>query len=249
MLRPGLGNIANEPLEARPCVGLKLNFASALSSTRSLSASGQPLTNCTMRADPKELDRLDLYLWSLGLFIANFSVVERLMQQTLWHYAGIAAPTAPAVFTGIRTETAISLIGRIAEAQKWKEDRKREIQYVFSQLGMINRLRNDLLHYGATTELEEPEKWIISNEVFAHTADRVRRVPISPALLDGAAEDLYKISVHLHVVTMDDDVTADQLRKYHEVLQQPWRYKQPSPAPKSRKTRLAHPKRLRPPRS
>ena len=33
------------------------------------------------------------------------------------------------------------------------------------------------------------------------------------------------LPMHLHMVTMDDDATADQLRKYHEALQRPWRYK------------------------
>jgi len=91
----------------------------------------------------------DTFNLALGRFVSIFSMVETNLQTYVWGFAGVPAPTAQAIFSGIRVKGAMQLINRISDAQKWKQERKNELAYTFLQLGMINNLRNDVLHYGA----------------------------------------------------------------------------------------------------
>lgn len=89
------------------------------------------------------------YMFALGNFISMFSALEAKLQAALWKFAGVTPPGAQAVFSGVRVNGAMQFINRLADAQNWDKARKDELQFMFAQLGIINRLRNDLLHYGA----------------------------------------------------------------------------------------------------
>jgi hypothetical protein len=146
----------------------------------------------------------------------------------------------------------MSFIRRIADAEKWRKERREEIEYLFSQFGMINKLRNDILHYGATdlaTGLAEPEEWLLSNELFAHTADRIRQMHITPRLLEDAAADLLTISVRLGILGLGNALSARHRATLRSVLGGAWRYKPPPPATPARRTRRTRQARRSPPRS
>jgi hypothetical protein len=187
------------------------------------------------------------YYLSLGQFVTIFSEIESDLQAALWHLADVPSPTAQAVFTGLRVNTLISYINRIADAQKWSKERKREFEYVFSQLGMINKLRNELLHYGS--QLEGPDKWLVTNEFFAHTPEKVQPTRLSPAILDAATHDLGKIGAHIFLwvggETILSHVSNEQRDAFLEVLNSAWLYKQPQRGQRPRKSRKTPPKRKR----
>jgi hypothetical protein len=73
------------------------------------------------------------YLLVLGRFVALFSRVEIDLQKVLWKFAGVQAPTAQALFSGVRVDGAMQFITRIADAQNWDDTKKDELEYVFSQ--------------------------------------------------------------------------------------------------------------------
>jgi hypothetical protein len=190
----------------------------------------------TTWAGPTQLHRTDYYLWALGFFVTNFAVIEGILQKAVWHLAGLKPPMAQAVLSGLRTETATSYIRRIADAYKWSAGRKREVEYILGHLLLINRLRNDLLHYGAT-KIEGSENWLITNEPFVHVPEKIRHTHISPKMLTDAGEDLYKISVHLGMLIWSDEEIADgDMERYREVLQNAWRYKSHGQNPQDRRT-------------
>src|SRR5712692_9287026 len=90
------------------------------------------------------------YWESLGRFVSAYSSIEVTMQLALWTFAGLSRPMARALLAGsTRIDAAMNLISKVAEAQKWKASKKRELNVIFSHLGIINKIRNDILHFGA----------------------------------------------------------------------------------------------------
>jgi hypothetical protein len=135
------------------------------------------------------------YWQALGGFVSMFSLVEENMQAALWRCVGVGAPVAPAIFSGTRIDAAMGYIRRIAEAQNWPRRKQDEIADVFKQLGELTRVRNDILHYGAS--MTGPDEWVVSTKLVAHTKDRIRSTKISVAILNQMSDDLYKIMLHL----------------------------------------------------
>jgi hypothetical protein len=183
---------------------------------------------------------------ALGEFVAQFAAVENNMHLALRTCAGVSAQMAATLFSGTRTEAAAQNIRRISEAEKWPEPRAKEAEYIFKQLSEINRVRNDLLHYGAKpiseNKLVPPlgaDEWIVSNELVAHTPERVRKTKITPAILGLLTRDLQKIRMTLVVLFAPGGEQA-RPRWDHE-LKRAWLYKPAQPSQKAgqspRKTR------------
>ena len=133
----------------------------------------------------------DRFYAALGRFVAEFSDVEAYLQTVMWRAAGVKPPVAPAVFSGVRIDQAISFMNRIADAKRWPKRRRDEFSYLSQQLGIINKLRNDILHYGAETDYAG--RWLVSNEKFIHTPERLRETYIDERELANATSDLKKI--------------------------------------------------------
>ena len=163
-------------------------------------------------ATPKEMASVLIgigerqYFESLGRFISAFSQTEVNLQTVLWHFAGVSSPIAPAVFSGVRADQAMSRINRVADARRWKQSRKDKLECVFTQLGHIKKLRNDIMHYGATPSSFSFTDWTVTNRLFAHVEERIRIIPISAGILDSAIHDLQKITLSsdLHGVGPED---------------------------------------------
>jgi hypothetical protein len=184
-----------------------------------------------------------IYHQSLGKFVSTFSMVECALLWAFWECAGVPSPIAQAVFSGTRIDGAIGFINRIADAQKWRKSKKQEFQYVFTQLGHINKLRNNILHYGAT--LDVPGQWIVSNALFAHIPEKMHTVAISRTVLEDASEDLLKILAHLLVLSYGKWMPRASLRLASRVRKTAWRCKLPLPDHPVQKTRSTPRKRQR----
>jgi hypothetical protein len=178
---------------------------------------------------------MPIILRLVALFPA-FSDIEASMQATLWHFAGVSTPTAQAVFSGTRIEGAMQFINRIADAQRWKKSKRNQIQHIFTQLGHLNKLRNEILHYGAW--MLAPGAWIVSNKEFAHMIERIRSIQISPETLREATADVENIQARLKAL-----VTGRRLSR--AVRQHAWRYKPPERLPAWGATRRYRRMRLR----
>src|SRR5689334_14321562 len=94
------------------------------------------------------MERSPSYYSALGRFVSDFSRIETTLQRTLWIAAGVSDNVAPAVFSGLKVEGCLQFIKRIADAKGWKTSQSDLLEEITSRLGPINKLRNDILHYG-----------------------------------------------------------------------------------------------------
>ncbi len=166
---------------------------------------------------------VDCFFESLVRFVSAFSEVEVNLQTVVWHFAGVSTPMAQAIFSNVRVDGAMNLISRIADAQNWSEERRTELRRVFSHLGEINKLRNDILHYGA--RLTGPDLWKVSNELFVHLPDRIRETQLSASILENATGDLHQIVAYLVVAAWGDQMPAPVHASFVETAKHAWRYK------------------------
>ena len=190
MLRSCLRNIANELFEARPCVGMELTLFKLRLLAHVLTFKGSH-TDIRRQDYKRGNGCLSSCAWSLCF--RPFPTLKQVA--TLWHFAGVSTPTAQAVFSGTRIEGAMQFINRIADAQRWKKSKRNQIQHIFTQLGHLNKLRNEILHYGAW--MLAPGAWIVSNKEFAHMIERIRSIQISPETLREATADVENIQARL----------------------------------------------------
>lgn len=79
-----------------------------------------------------------------------FSFVEVSIASALWAVVGIPTKIGQALLSGVRVDQAISLINRVADVKGIKGQTREEMTVVMQQLGVINKARNDILHFGIT---------------------------------------------------------------------------------------------------
>ena len=173
------------------------------------------------------------YWEALGKFISLFSNVELALASTIWTITTLKPPTAKALFPGIRVHDGISLLKRICAAEGWQPNRASLLEDTCQQLGQINGIRNELLHYGG--EVQPSGLVEVSNRKVAYIPEKVRSVTISSEILDRMYSDLTKIQIHL--IFIERPLWE---RSWTEVLgpvlSQPWQYKPPPSRSRSAKS-------------
>jgi len=177
------------------------------------------------------------YMLALGRFVSQFSNIESQIQRTLWKFSGVLEPTAQAVFSGVRTDGCIQYLNRIAGAQRWSDEKKNELEYVLSQLGMINKLRNDILHYGSLMAWPFEDAWLITNKPFVHMPERIQEIRVGPKLLKDATADLRKIKMYLFLMMHDVSIFDPEMSAYVPEPKHAWLYKPPPRGRAPRKSR------------
>jgi hypothetical protein len=240
VLRRGFHNHISGALETRPCVGVKFNFLSGGFFMNEIHKS------LVLTLLGKRNPELDKYYIALGEFVHAYSDVELELQRSLWHAAKVKEPIAQAVFSGVRTEAAISNINRISEARKWSEPKKTKYKYLFDQLQIINKLRNDIVHRGAS--LQADGTWISSNEKYVHIPERITTTPVSAGILNNASADLFEIRYRLAFLAHGRHWPVQMKEHFTDFLTHAWLYR---PVPQGRKAqtnRKAHQTRGHPPR-
>jgi hypothetical protein len=177
-------------------------------------------------------ERLRKYYSALGAFVDSFSKVEMAMQWTLQWQTRMEEFTARAVFSGVRTDATVGHLGRLAEIKKIEPAEWLQLQPVLRQLGIINKVRNLILHYGTDNIAEG--RGLVSNAKRALTIERVTPYPISPQILKDMTEDLSKIYLHLAVRHMGRQPLRGKHPYLEKVLAASWRYTAPEPPKKDR---------------
>jgi hypothetical protein len=163
------------------------------------------------------------YWKALGRFIEEFSSIEAVMLPFLGFYAGISHRMARCVFSGVKPEAAIGLINRIVEAFDPGEDRRRELAYMFDQLGLINGVRNVVIHHSSFVTSDQGR--IASTIAKAHAPRSIREVQVSPAILDAMTADLKKIGFHMVAQLNWPKETLAQRTLKEPLLGLAWQYK------------------------
>jgi hypothetical protein len=190
----------------------------------------------------KRNKEVEAYYIALGEFVTQFSWTEQELQVALWRAAKMKEPTAQAVLSGVRTEAAISLIYRVADAQNWPQTKRTKLKRAFDQLQVINKLRNDVLHRGS--KLQTDGSWLVTNERFVHIPERIAKINLSAAELRAAADDLFKIR---EIISTTLWGLPKRFRSpILKILSGAWQYKPSPPGQKVKKNRRTPPKSPRP---
>lgn len=177
------------------------------------------------------------YEQALGGFIAYFSLAEHDLQALLWRIAGVQTPVAQAIFSGTRVKEGISYVRRIHEARN--SPMPTLLDEALVQLGIINEIRNTILHHGASfVNTEELE---ISNRLFAFNERVLKTHLIKLSTFNDLREDVARICLilryTLHELTPNPGAWIYDW-KNDELFHEPWQYKQPEQARIHRKNRL-----------
>lgn len=188
--------------------------------------------------------RRDDYHQALGEFISEFAFVEHLVFNLLRKEAAVSDEVAKAVFSGVRIDTARDFISRVHEARG--TEKSAFLVRAFEQIGVITRIRNDIVHYGFAAERDG--EFIVSNWRVAHTARALRTHDIAPEVLRDMRMDLMQIGVALLIET-NPDLYRDTRDEAVAFVSQPWRYKPASQSPRTSERQQRPPKQQRPPRS
>ena len=139
------------------------------------------------------IERSPAYYAALGQFVSSFSRVETTLQYALWAAARVHRPLGPAIFSGYKIEGCLQLMKRIADAKDWEPSQKEMLEEITNRLGPLNRLRNDILHFGTSIDFNAEDSWFWSNRDFVHIPEKIREFSITPAVLDDASSDLSKL--------------------------------------------------------
>ncbi|MCG9915441.1 MAG: hypothetical protein MH112_03655 [Phenylobacterium sp.] len=179
-----------------------------------------------------------VYHQALGEMIERFSRVEGQLQRVLWRETSTPPEVAKAIFSGVRIDQARDLIRRTREARGAPESKL--LARMFTQLGILNQARNDIVHFGAWGDPELGR--VVTNRRLAHIPERVRVLPISAEILRNMSHDLAIINeciqAHLMMIAETPERTIDPedwigkvnqpLATYLSLGLSPWHYKQPS---------------------
>ena len=176
------------------------------------------------------------YHLALGRFIDMFSKTEMAAQMALWHYARTPAEIARAAFGSLRVDGTVAAIRRLLTVRDdIDQSLAADLESILAQLLVINRVRNDMLHYGAHSV--EEGLGVISNAPLAYVESAIREHPISPTILEAMFADLRKILLRLlsrHMVQPMIDATG-----LEPIFDAPWLYTPPpqgSSRPRAGKT-------------
>lgn len=183
----------------------------------------------TATGDPRRA-----YYEALGHFINAFSRVETLVTLTLRKYAQTPTEIAKVIFAGAKIDLSSRYIKQLAEATGASSTARDDLESVLQQLGIINGVRNSVLHYGAAGISEGNA--IVSDALKAKGEPTV--FPISPEILEQMTRDLNKISIHLQYRHLDVDSVERPDVVLERILRLPWLYKRPQ-LPKSPNPRVA----------
>jgi hypothetical protein len=187
---------------------------------------------------PDGQKRLREYYEALGRFVDMFSRVEAAATLTLWHYAKTSSEIAKVIFAGTRVESGSTFIKQLAAATNVNQELRDDLEDVLQQLGIINRVRNEILHYGAEPESVASGRAIVSDGLKAKGEPTT--FPVTPTILGDLTSDLHKIIGHL-------DIRHLGRTKGYTIIGDPtlgtWRYKRP--AATNTRSKMAQGQRLK----
>ena len=169
---------------------------------------------------------------ALGRFIVAFADTEAELRRVLIQYAQVSDPVARAIFSGTRAKAMIDFIRNIAHNTALSKDRQDDLDYVFSQLTVVNTMRDHIVHHASDSySFNDPQKRIVAN-IRASRYGNAKGYEIGADTIDAMTWDLYGISNHLNMHWGSRDGAFTPWRENPED-QAPtaWTYKAPNPIP------------------
>lgn len=181
--------------------------------------------------------------WSaLGIFVHAFSQTERMLSILLTKRASVSEYVSNAVFSGVRIDSAMDYIRRIAEAKTHVRDIGKTLEGAFVQLKVITKVRNDILHFGTMEDFDRGIVWV-SNEGSALTPKHVRAYVMSVENLRQMTDDLLKIQFIILC-----ELAPTFAEQVPQTLARAWQYKSQPTDPRTTLWPLAPRRRVRKPK-
>lgn len=177
----------------------------------------------------------EAYLIALGTMVHWFAKVEVILSITLSQVAGLSLDMGKAILSGVRADTAKSLIIRALEQQRRQSDIA-DLKEAFDHLGELTSVRNDLLHHGQN-ESSEIGFGIVKRS-FVREKDVLYQVTVAD--LESMASDLFKIHSHLvHFHLRGYGPSGPTFPELDEWRSIPWRYIRRAPKRESKSQKNA----------
>jgi hypothetical protein len=166
-------------------------------------------------------DEAATYNQAIGRFITQFSEAEVGLLYVAVSYMKITPfIVGMAAIAPVRVDSGITTIKRVIEARRLRGKSVRELVAVLDQLAVINKARNDLLHYGVGSDQ------VITTEYVSHHKRLVRRRAFSIEIVRQLIGDIEDIAMYLTCHFMKPDKISRIFRRLHPVGEVPaWRYK------------------------
>ena len=169
--------------------------------------------------------------WStLGTFIHAFSLTEARLLSLLRHLARIEPLIGGAMLSGVRVDAGKDYINRILEATG-KTEIKQRLERPFAQLGVVNGVRNHIIHWGAR---HDGKGGLLVSNAFQNPAEsRLNEFRVSSDDVKHMTADLFRISALLlleELPVFPPEILSDRF------LRGPWSYKPPPPSPPGTRT-------------
>jgi len=193
----------------------------------SLAAARRYGTPVEQTAEGKERERT--FFETLGRFVVRFADVEGAVSLTLWRYAKTPRAVSLHVFASTRIDQGSTLIKQLALATGASQEKRDDLAYVLQQLGVINGVRNSILHHGVDSIAEGAAK--SSNWLKAKEAPF--EIPVPPEHLEQMIADLNKITLHLLFNHSDrpKPLAPENRAIFDQTLRRAWLYKFPAQKP------------------
>ena len=135
------------------------------------------------------------YWLALGALVHAFAQIEKVVYATVIRLAKVPRPVGQAMLSGQNLDQLCAILKRVVVAHKHGKAIKSDIDDIVSQLGIITRARNDILHFGTT--FREGAMHPVSNIHKEYIPERMREISVSVDVLQQMATDLDRMLVHL----------------------------------------------------
>ena len=162
---------------------------------------------------------------SLGRFLHQYSLLENVMLSVLISVSGVTHSVGKSIYSETRVGAAKKFINRILDLTG-NSFLKEQLKPYFDQIGLINSMRDEILHYGAVYD-HSRNALIVSNERVAHTPDKLKQIAVDPKLLEDLTHDTTRAYCGLIICIAGHSSSPEALAYLQSVVASPWRYKQP----------------------
>jgi hypothetical protein len=167
------------------------------------------------------------YHTALGEFITLFSIVEWDINNLIRYYLKISREKLNILQGAYRMDNGLDILNKLRVAGRIPKDRISELDEIVSHLRKINRLRNDIVHYGIGNATSGNET-VVSNEFYAYKNKNIVSHVVSTRILNFAQIDLAMLLIRINLLLHPQSRARPHNAK---VLHETWRYTPQSPAP------------------
>ena len=141
----------------------------------------------------------EIYERAFGQFLIAWADAEREMYHVLLAYSGVTTAVGRAIFSGVRMKAMMDYIRSIDNNAPLPLDRSTDLAHVFSQIGLINAIRDHLVHHSSQSysyTKGTPARVVANTR--ASRFGNAQGYEVTPEVLEQLTQDLCAIANHLN---------------------------------------------------